>query len=339
MKTLLFLMTLVLLGFTSCHTANFNNFNKKKFTNLKPTSTTYPDQDAPVQTHSSAFSDSKSPQKVNFKDDLDRLTENDPKILEIKKAIKNGTKIFIKNDTTYYQVNDPFYDGFSENLIGRLEKSEKPENEDFLEVKVSNLKENKVGFTEISANDIISAETVIGFDNLKVGAEEAHVTEPEESRQFDQNEKANWKETYKSRVRKVKIHNLDSNPEAAVHDSDSFKKGRKQFLLTMLVFLPLAAIFLLLGIFANFAFIFLGAALLIITYSVGCVSAFNFRLYIDECKLAGVKPKPGVQLMRVILWFGIFVMSFLTYFALAGLILILIAKFSKKRFRLKMENQ
>ena len=156
MKTLVFSLTILVLGLTSCQMANFSNFNKKKFTNLKPIQSNYADQekDADKVLTNKGLKDEELGLTLNFSDDLDRLTENDPKILAIQKAIKDGTPIVIKDGEDLYKVKKPFYDGISRSIIGDLVELDSPLDEEYLELTVKDVRENKYGLTEISTNDV-----------------------------------------------------------------------------------------------------------------------------------------------------------------------------------------
>lgn len=156
MKTLIFLLALCLLTITSCQTTNFN---KRKFTDLKPIHGKYEENDKLVQEECMlAFDDKVEETSVNFKEDLDRLTENDPRIISIQNAIKEGIKIVIKSGDDYYEMKQPFYDGLSRNLIGSLVKKDEQTAEEHIEITVSDYRKSPNGLVEISVNDISSVE-------------------------------------------------------------------------------------------------------------------------------------------------------------------------------------
>lgn len=174
MKNLIIVLSVFVLGLNSCQTANFDNFNKQKFTSLKP-----------LEAKQEKNSDIPEQDKVNLAitaqqttadnadtDELDRLTENDPKILAIQEAIKNEKPIFISDGEKLFQVRKPFYDGISRSLIGDLVEVIAPVKEDYLELRVKEVRESRYGLTEISTNDINS------FQSKQV--EKEKVEEPEE---------------------------------------------------------------------------------------------------------------------------------------------------------------
>lgn len=186
------------LGFTSCQTANFNNFNKKKFTNLKPIEATYPEQEREVSGQSLALTENNSELNKNFKDDLDRLTENDPKIIAIQKAIKSKTPIVIKDGDVIYEVKKPFYDGIARSLIGDLVELDEVPNEEYLELSVDGVKESRYGLTEISTNDVKFYQTKSGLIEK--------VEEPVEEKSPDE------EKIEKEKIEKEPVKQMDSKP-------------------------------------------------------------------------------------------------------------------------------
>ena len=173
MKTLIFSLTIALLTITSCQTANYGNFNKRKFTHLKPIQSKYEENEKTDKLMCSlAIYDNEEIPTINFKGDLDRINENDPKIVSIQKAVKDGKKIIVKSGDDYYEMKKPFYDRISRNLIGELvEVDEETLDEERLEITVGDYRQNPNGMAEISVNDITSYESKRA-DKIKIEDEE-----------------------------------------------------------------------------------------------------------------------------------------------------------------------
>lgn len=254
------------LGFTSCQTANFNNFNKKKFTNLKPIEATYPEQDSEVSVQASALTENNSELNKNFKDDLDRLTENDPKIIAIQKAIKSKTPIIIKDGDLIYEVKKPFYDGIARSLIGDLVELDEVPNEEYLELSVDGVKESRYGLTEISTNDI-------KFYQSKSGLKEK-VEEPVEEK-FPDEEKIEKEKIEKEPVKQAPIQAMSAEQ---YQKSKRATVARKTFFagLGFVVAMVITAAIFVLGNFWPLLIVL--GILYLIAFILMCTSVHNSKL-------------------------------------------------------------
>ena len=258
MKTLIFVLTIGLLTITSCQTANFGNFNKRKFTNLKPLQNNNAQEKENEEQSSLTFDEPKIADRTDFKADLDRITENDPKIKSIQKAINDGEKIILKSGGDYYEVKKPFYDGISRSLIGRLVKIDEPVEEDHLEIGSNDYRTNPNGLSEISMNDIT-------FYQSKQGVKQ-NIEEPVEK---DNPEKIETEKTpVKQAPTQAKVVNQQEN--------DRHTKLARETFFTGLGFVGVMLVSVILAVTLNiFGLIFLLGAAFLLAYILMCCSMFH----------------------------------------------------------------
>ena len=316
MKSLILSLTIQILGFTSCQTANFNNFNKKKFTKLKPIEASYKDQADFSDGAPSTLIDQQIDLESNFKDDLDRVTDEDPKALAIKNAIEKGTPIVLEKDGIYYLVKEPFYDAITEKLDGKIEKLDSVYDSKNLEVTL---------WEELLINENESAE--ISISNVRWV--EFKTGEPNEGRA-----KKTWKN---EKIEKVKNKDLKEDPDHEVHSSQYKTKARKLFFQNLAIWYPLSAIFILLYLVA-LPFVIIGGLLVIYAFVTFARSAYNSRLYFDECKRAGIKPTKKAKRVRAWTWFILITMGIMLYCLPALIVLLIINGLVKKKAKKESVN-
>lgn len=285
------------LGFTSCQTANFNNFNKKKFTNLKPIEATYPEQDSEVSVQASALTENNSELNKNFKDDLDRLTENDPKIIAIQKAIKSKTPIIIKDGDLIYEVKKPFYDGIARSLIGDLVEIDEPLDEDYLELTVKGVKESRFGLTEISVNDISFYQ--------RVNATQKEVEEDEQEIEPGNGEKEQIeREPIKQQEAQALNLNAEEESKQFYFKSKHATNARGTFTVGAILAFVVVASLGMVALLSLIPFLAVAAAAIVPALILMIVSYKQSRKYQKECKKASKKEyKQGRRTRKAALFF------------------------------------
>lgn len=313
MKTLIIFLSTIAVGFTSCQTGNFNNFNRKKFTNLKPLKS---------QSVSKNSIKEECHHKNVFKefDEAEKINDKDPKVIALKNAINKGTKIIVKKDDEYFVVKNPFYDQTANTLFGKMNKLDTISELNYLQLETLVFHKKKNGQSEISMTDVLSV------DYISDNQQESNIeTKGEE---ID----TNWKETYKQEIASIPIKSLKEDPEHEVHESEYKVRARKTFFQCVALWYPLSGVFIALYLVA-FPFAIIGGVMLIVAFIMAARSAYNSRMYFDECKKNGVKPTKRSRRVWGWSWFVMLLMSILAYLLPALLVLLIINGSAKKKFR------
>ena len=327
MKTInILIITLVLGLLSSCKTG----FYSQKYTNLKPLKSPIEKIDAPATSQAKISSECKV-QMADLENEVALLSEEDQK--QIQDAITNGLPIYVVAEKAIYKVVNPSYDQFYNALSGGFHTiiDKAYLEEDHLELFQDDFSPSRIDpfiyMNNISSvlNYKVVIDPEVKENSLDLSGDVAVETTNTNSEPI---KKMTWKEE-----KKIKIYELPSDDKHEVHQSENLRRGKKNFLVGGAILLLSvgigAAIFFI--FWSVFGLLLIGLAYVIFFFFL-VDAAVKIGLYVQECKIAGVKPSKKAQAIRGVLWFFLIVLYFVWYMLPPLVALAFVKSAQKKRY-------